>query len=470
MFNKKLETVILLPIVMINIVIFPIRNLFSQTIGIWSTAENSNLDTRGVYKPDRTQASVIYLGNPFKYRYPDNTEWEYARNVWDMILWNQKIYFGHGDYARNAGPIDVWYYDIFQQDFINEFTVDEQQIHRFREFNGNLYIPGCDATESYQSGDFYVNKGEGWEKYSNIPNGLHQTDVYIFHDTLFTCGGIGICSSVDGGLTWYNYGNFGNEFLIFKDQFYCASHNHTFRYTGSHFVEEYVNFLPDNPWVNHVMNFKGNLIYINYIDPEDQEVYTASNIYSHEIIDLFSGKIPRDIIIKEDSLFILLSTKWDDDYYLTEVFSTVDLESWHNEFEIMTSSFTLSFEYDSGSYFIALGTEFDPDPNSAGISGSIFQVIPTRSSETAERFILFQNYPNPFNTNTTIEYYLQESDFMTIKIYNLSGQEVETLVNGYQTAGVHYVKWFVEGLPSGIYLCRLHASDFLETKKLILQK
>ncbi|MBN2030761.1 T9SS type A sorting domain-containing protein [bacterium] len=466
MFNKKLETVILLPIVMINIVILPVRNLSSQTMGIWSTEENSNLDTKGIYKPDRTQASVIYLGNPFKDRYPDNTEWEYARNVWDMILWNQKIYFGHGDVARNSGPTDIWYYDISEQNFINEFTADEEQIYRFREFNDCLYIPGHDPTESHDFGNFYVNKGEGWEKYRTIPVEVHVNDIFIFHDSLFVTGSKGIYASADSGLSWYNYGNSGSEFFVFKDQFYCEGNPHcVFRYNGSGFLEENVHFLPDNHNLNHIMDFKGSLIYINR-----ENLYTASDIDNYKMMDLFTGKNPRDIIIKEDTLFILLSTEWTDDCYLTEVFSTEDLESWHNEFEIMTSSFALSFEYFSGSFYISLGTEFYPDTNSIGISGSIFQIIPTRSLETAERSRLFHNYPNPFNTVTTIKYHLQKSDFMTIKIYNLNGQEVETLVNGYQTAGVHYVKWFAEGLPSGLYLCRLHAGDFSEAKKLILQK
>jgi polyhydroxybutyrate depolymerase len=85
-------------------------------------------------------------------------------------------------------------------------------------------------------------------------------------------------------------------------------------------------------------------------------------------------------------------------------------------------------------------------------------------------FDLFQNYPNPFNPVTTIKYNLPESKNVTLKIYNLAGQEIETLVFGFQTAGEHQIAWQPKGLPSGIYFYRLQTDQFLETRKLIFQK
>lgn len=80
------------------------------------------------------------------------------------------------------------------------------------------------------------------------------------------------------------------------------------------------------------------------------------------------------------------------------------------------------------------------------------------------------NYPNPFNQLTTIKYHLTKSNKVTIKICNLTGQEIETLVNRYQTAGEYELKWIADGLPSGIYFYRLQSGEYSETKKLILQK
>ncbi|MGD8778051.1 MAG: T9SS type A sorting domain-containing protein [Ignavibacteria bacterium] len=86
------------------------------------------------------------------------------------------------------------------------------------------------------------------------------------------------------------------------------------------------------------------------------------------------------------------------------------------------------------------------------------------------RHILLQNYPNPFNPSTTVKYTLYKSGNVTLKIYNLSGEEVETLVSEYKVAGEHEVKWQPEGLPSGIYLARLKAGAIIKTIKLVLLK
>lgn len=85
-------------------------------------------------------------------------------------------------------------------------------------------------------------------------------------------------------------------------------------------------------------------------------------------------------------------------------------------------------------------------------------------------FVLNQNYPNPFNPLTTIKYHLPKSISVSIKIHDLLGKEVETLISEYRYAGEHQIEWNAKDYPSGIYLYRLEAGDFVETKKLILQK
>ena len=89
---------------------------------------------------------------------------------------------------------------------------------------------------------------------------------------------------------------------------------------------------------------------------------------------------------------------------------------------------------------------------------------------SSEGYQLNQNYPNPFNPTTTIKYHLQKPGNIILTLYNLAGQELETLVNEFQTAGEHEINWQPKGLPGGIYFYRLQAGDFSETKKLILQK
>jgi len=89
-------------------------------------------------------------------------------------------------------------------------------------------------------------------------------------------------------------------------------------------------------------------------------------------------------------------------------------------------------------------------------------------------FALLQNYPNPFNPSTSIQYSLEKAGMVSLKVYNLLGQEVATLVNGPLEAGSYSVPFNTNtgtlSLSSGVYFYRLEAGSFVSTKKLILMK
>ncbi len=93
----------------------------------------------------------------------------------------------------------------------------------------------------------------------------------------------------------------------------------------------------------------------------------------------------------------------------------------------------------------------------------------------SNRFELYPNYPNPFNPSTVIRYQLAVNSLVTIKIYNMLGQEVRTLVNENQSAGFRQVMW--DGMnnhgiavPSGLYICRIVAGNFIKSNKMLLIK
>jgi hypothetical protein len=89
-----------------------------------------------------------------------------------------------------------------------------------------------------------------------------------------------------------------------------------------------------------------------------------------------------------------------------------------------------------------------------------------------KNFYLDQNYPNPFNPSTTICYTLSSPGTTTLKIYDLLGREIETLVNGYKTAGDYIINFSDFGVKqsSGIYFYTLKSGNFIQTKKMILMK
>ncbi len=85
-------------------------------------------------------------------------------------------------------------------------------------------------------------------------------------------------------------------------------------------------------------------------------------------------------------------------------------------------------------------------------------------------FALSQNYPNPFNPTTRITYQIPENSFVRLVIYNALGQMVKTLVNSNETAGEYNVNFNATDLPTGIYIYRLQAGNFVQAKKMILIK
>ena len=98
----------------------------------------------------------------------------------------------------------------------------------------------------------------------------------------------------------------------------------------------------------------------------------------------------------------------------------------------------------------------------------ITSVGPVRN--IAQQFRLDQNYPNPFNPGTVISYQLPVTSFVTLKVYDEIGREVDRLVNGEQLAGSHSVRWNAANLPSGVYIYQLRSGGIVESKKMLLIK
>jgi hypothetical protein len=102
-------------------------------------------------------------------------------------------------------------------------------------------------------------------------------------------------------------------------------------------------------------------------------------------------------------------------------------------------------------------------------SGIVVNVA-DRDRPLPERFSLAQNYPNPFNPATTIEFALPRSSHVVLRVYNILGEEIATLVEGQMEAGYHQASFREQGLASGVYIYRLSAGSFTATKKLMLLK
>ena len=112
---------------------------------------------------------------------------------------------------------------------------------------------------------------------------------------------------------------------------------------------------------------------------------------------------------------------------------------------------------------------------SLGMIGSFTATVPTvvennQTSLKPSDYQLKQNYPNPFNPTTTISFDLPVRTFVSLKVYDLIGKEVATIVDEDMAAGSYSKIWNVSSMPSGIYFYRMQTKSFTDTKKLVLLK
>ena len=108
--------------------------------------------------------------------------------------------------------------------------------------------------------------------------------------------------------------------------------------------------------------------------------------------------------------------------------------------------------------------------NIDGVQYSSLTAIQNSKNSFPSQYSLEQNYPNPFNPVTTISFALPRESFVLLKVYDLLGREVATLTSEQISSGDHAVRWDASSFPSGVYLYRMQANNFTQTRKLILLK
>ncbi len=153
--------------------------------------------------------------------------------------------------------------------------------------------------------------------------------------------------------------------------------------------------------------------------------------------------------------------------YDSRVFKTIDGgETWESEnYPKGLSNFAMDFVNEEvGWVFGYPGIVLKRDPNFVSVDEPIYQ------SNNLNTFSLIQNYPNPFNPNTTIKYNIPIAGNVSLKIFDVLGKEITTLVNEEKSAGSYNVEFNASHLASGIYYYQLRAGDYVETKKMILLK
>ncbi len=138
----------------------------------------------------------------------------------------------------------------------------------------------------------------------------------------------------------------------------------------------------------------------------------------------------------------------------------------------VSRSATATLTSSVGATFVGFSRVGSASISSGSLSGRIVAVTGVKESNSLlpREYTLYQNYPNPFNPSTTVRYDLPKATFVALNVFDVLGRHVSTIVNEEKPAGAYQVNVYTPNLPSGVYFYRIHAGDFVKTKKFILLK
>jgi hypothetical protein len=140
------------------------------------------------------------------------------------------------------------------------------------------------------------------------------------------------------------------------------------------------------------------------------------------------------------------------------------------DFINVSNDTTFTLTAPSEGTFLVNGGYKKPDREWDSVSVVIALTGVGGTTEPISTYKLYSNYPNPFNPSTKIKYLVAEKTFVSLKIYDVAGSEVASIVNREQVAGEYEIDFNASNLTSGVYFYKLQAGNFVETKKMILMK
>jgi len=346
---------------------------------------------------------IELIGSPYSHIYSKG-EAIYARNTWDLQLFDGRLFIGAGNSsnrgpAQNSGPVPIIAYDLKTRMFIQEGQVNDEQIDSFKVLGQSLFIPGHDATQNWKWGNFYSRNQEGgWHKFRDIPGALHVYDMTLFQGNYYTALGIRKYAAV-GSLKpnesqWqveklsshgrvYGFLPIGDHLFavkLFKKTNKPSSSMEELQEDGSFKSIGYTLFdmFPETSFkhkyikMTRVLSTGSQAFYIGAYKHNDHQakpfgLYSADlvkNQLKAKRIALAEGLIPRDIIQSEGH-FWLLASKQNAKGYINYILTTDmnNLSEWREYFSFEYKGFARSFEKVQQDFYFGMGSDIASPKN-----------------------------------------------------------------------------------------------------------
>ena len=195
-------------------------------------------------------------------------------------------------------------------------------------------------------------------------------------------------------------------------------------------------------------------------------------------VDNIAPGVPEGLMamVLEDGIQLSWNPSVDDDFQYFMLEKSINESFSTGVTHEMVDTTFMDVEYEMNQTYYYRLTAFDHSGNQSAFSDVVEAALLSAEDELVPaEFALHQNYPNPFNPTTQIKFDLAEDGLVTIKIFDVMGRELRTLVNSVRTAGYHSIQWDAtnqlgEGVSAGMYIYMIQAGDFISTKKMVLLK
>ena len=343
------------------------------------------------------------------------------------VQWTQGIQ--PGVQARALGN----YWNVFAYTEQYEDTV---HVFSYNRTNGSLYsfdITGRASTSAYRGSEFY---------------GLLINNLGVPVKTFLYSPAYNNWTEKDLSSTSYR-GSEGNYFYV-----NYTGLNQTYFYDGQA-NQEYL--FPSAQQASHV--FARDSVFLMY---SGEGKYIGYSMNKHSNSEYVSNRLPS----QQWKNFMVLNHNG----FSGSLYDHLLYDGYNNVFAplILTPEQGIRIAGWSGGKTVFIASEngylFAYSPNSAN------DIKDTHNITEGLKFTLTQNYPNPFNPSTKIKYELSSRQFVTLKIFDVLGNEVETIVNEEKPSGEHEIQFNSIGLSSGVYFYQLKAGSFIQTKKMVFMK
>lgn len=363
-------------------------------------------------RPLLTKAT--FVDNPARTlrRYTAPTE-ALSRSVWDMVTYEGKIYFGSGDWDRNTGPAPIFQLSVDSNGHERtdaSYIILGEAVQRFRVFDGRLYTPDIDPTDTESIGNLYEMSQGRWEKRRTIPNTLHVFDAAQWEGRLFVSvggtEGAALYASADDGRSWIatpgdrnamewalrftQMAVLGDSLLVMP----MATNRSIWRLNRGGFERVEVNMFPGMRrfWrtaVARLESFDGAVLYTadlnNFSDmrspsiligqegqPRKSPLYLLRNLeQGAEVVSAFKDAYVTDVDVN-DTRCLVLTAEQRGNTFVGQLFRSADLVSWTRLAQFSADAVPFSVAELDGRYYVGLANRSNAADDEA--AGAIFRI------------------------------------------------------------------------------------------------